>query len=409
MKHRVCECAETRRNLERERERESNKPGGVKIGVRQFITFSLFCMLTSPLHAGANCSGMSGTSISSGVFNGFRVIVPIWDGNNNYNDNKYQAGQDCSYTNRNWCRICYPGTASNNCKYAYANRCGTSCEHLERYGCSGNNGAQQYKLVGSTRSCKDGFFFGPYVDNQLLGSGIDDVYGETFGPNDIANTDAAFITDTSCKRGDGQAPGNGYNINTADCSHEWNTSNCKFNDRTQVRFYGTYNGVGPWNCQKGTIKWSANPRSGGDAAKGFFLRFSTSSATYTCQECRFGFTNNNNGGPCSCTMQGADCAGGCIYGYTRQGNSCVLRPHFTCNGNVCYCDSGFDADNGCSNCKEGFISQGDNCVCPQGYTLNDNGTAQNTEDDHCVIGGQLYEDSTGWFSIPEGAPSCVEQ
>ena len=106
-------------------------------------------------------------------------------------------------------------------------------------------------------------------------------------------------------------------------------------------------------------------------------------------------------------MQGADCAGGCIYGYTLQNNSCVLRPHFTCNGNVCYCDSGFDADT-CSNCKEGFISQGDDCVCPQGYTLNDNGTAQNTEDDYCVIGGQLYEDSTGWFSIPADAPMCVE-
>ena len=351
---------------------------------------------------------MSGSDVGSGIFKNFTVVDPV---RTSSPTNRRDPGGTCSQTSREWCRICYPGSGENKCLKAYANRCGSDCQHLERQGCSGN-AMQQYTLVKDSRKCTTNqpdvadFFFYPKVDNIELGSDGVQVYGKYFYISDLNQTaEATFITSgLSCKKGDGTTMPTG-SAEQPDCTHEWNTSNCKFNDKTDVTFYGTYNGVGPWNCDSGTIKWSAESKSGGDAAYGFYVKYKKSSATYTCQRCRFGYTNTN-GGKCTCTMVGADCAGGCVYGYTVQNNSCVIRPNFTCNGNTCYCNSGFDSENGCTQCKPGFIAQDNRCVCPDGFSLDDKGTTENTEDDECVIAITHYTDSTGTFTL---GPNICEQ
>ncbi|MCR5194363.1 MAG: hypothetical protein K6B71_02430 [Alphaproteobacteria bacterium] len=122
MKHRVCECAETRRNLERE-----NKPGGVKIGVRQFITVSLFCMLISPLWA--NCN--SNTPQEDCNCTGWYWEIDTEDSNSgectNCGENKYYANNACSN--------CIP-------PYPKAKAGASSADHCYReIACAGENDA----------------------------------------------------------------------------------------------------------------------------------------------------------------------------------------------------------------------------------------------------------------------------
>lgn len=323
-------------------------------------------------------------------------------------------------SNTLWCRM---SAAGNGDAYAgphvYASKCSSNCYHLERARCATDQTYTQYVdfLTGNSRSCRDGFFFGPVVNSVDWDGGSASntsitLLGATLGFADIIGTSTFSVVEA----------GKSEYFYT----YAWDTSNCQFS------VPGTYSYS---NCQVGTFKWKATSTSHGDAQSGFYVFFYRPDATYTCSQCKIGYKSVNGGvykytsnsnssiqAGCTCnTEYHWDCTqtpAHCIRGYYISSTECSYYPtdYFDCDESGCKCRSGFVVNNQNSymatcgpDCKTNFRPDGEgHCICDEnmGYTwVRDN---DNPENDTCVLNtSQVYVDQTGWFTLSsDGLDVC---
>lgn len=382
MKCSVCECAEKRRNLEREK----NKAWRPLVLV---LTVFIPCYA----YAIPYCTGYSGGPANTPWGNDKKAVKI--DNNASTSNGAYYhcCGGNCGTSNSGGKR-CFISWGGSGDGYVgtqfYTNKC-QDTKFVERKACTGDNLMNdQFACHESTRNCS-AFYFGPYLDNQEFPDNGYTKYGNTFYK--------------------GQITGVATYDNSDLYAYKWNTSNCIFTPITK-----TWEQDG-WHCQTGTISWKAQPNSSGNAAIGFYVRFLSSDLKYECQTCSKGWTRTTETGPCStCNQAGHwNCANpsGCVHGYRETNDTCVLKDYFTCSGdynNTCQCKSGFVV-NGATcgpECKENFYSDGaGNCVCDERYYNWVKGDPDDFEDDRCEIKTEnLYKDDTGWFKL--GDESCGE-
>ena len=270
----------------------------------------------------------------------------------------------------------------------YTNRC-CDGKFAERASCD-SSVSIPYQLHPVSRNCRD-FLFGPYITNSLLPDAGYTKYNATFKITDVIGT--ANYTDAPLY------------------ATSWDTSGCSFSNKT-----ASYD-----KCATGTVKWSANSTSGGNAIQGFYVIFNPNNAKYECTTCNTGYKKNNNGVydashvGCVCREHWDCSVPQCYYGYARNSSDdCVRRNNFLCgselnvygidttNDNYCKCKSGFD-NNGCTQCKHNFeLDSNGDCICDERYYRKVNFDDDDPENDECeLITGQdrTYTDETGTFYL----------
>lgn len=443
----VCKLAETRRNLERERER--NSPAGLICLV--FCCFNIF--LLSNLFAATCPDHHSQNSYNDSWGSGIEIVeVVSGQGSTGFThcNPEVSSSTDSNYR----MRISYPCDNSSSCVSSdkwysvVRQKDKTTCSaidfqyayHLEHdltnsdceYEC-----VKGLKACGETRSDGTPYFGRRFPDGNLL-SGYkegDTVYNWGTAPlldnNNVAVFDIRDGDDCEERVGKrGYIKVYGWRVAEADGSGSMFTSRCG------LKKSGLSNASK--HCSSGTVIWMAERVAYGNVQEGFKLEFKTSSSNrikYTCSTCETGWKTNSTQSACDACDDSKNFVGssgfcGCKKGYIYniEQSKCVQNTnsnaHFSNTQNDAgeyYCAQGYTVTNmptpteanqyvrfvcGC-NIQNGFTEDAEGCYCQRGYTIDDRGD-NNPENDTCVLDiNQVYVDSTGWFTIP-GTGSCRE-
>ncbi len=294
--------------------------------------------------------------------------------------------------------------------------------HLEY---RGSGSCVNYTCIGNTITCKTinnsndcqsgndaGFYYPPifYDNSNPSGTSSWSIYGVNFA-NVIPTGSATVNVPSSSSSG---TTGDG-----------WNT-NCVLSASTSTGLEGMH-------CSDADLKMTSDAKAGGNAIKGFFVRYNKSSLKIDCTGCVAGWKLTGSSPERKCNAcntaghfvhpTGSTTVCSCAYGYTRQGDTCVHPDgsYFYCTGNsanTCVCPSGFEnitpRSGTCGNvsggpCKQNFRFDGgtNSCVCDEPYYTWDKGDPNDPEDDECnVNNGAIYKDNTGLFKL--GDVSCGE-